>query len=499
MNIFRSEFLVSILLLTLTSSIYGGVSQEFLKQSRDLTPVKVKIEEEKPALVLSENGSAKVKLVIPANSATKYYREIANIVKKYLDKATGAKFQIVKGDITDGKGIFIGPCSDTTVQETFNILQKEPLETIEIKSFDRGIMILGNDQPGELGVYTGQIQIWHKKYSKGTLFAAIDFLERLVGVRFYFPGKLGTTFLNYSKKSLSIPYLSFKDKPDFAYRIGSQAYYETPDAALSQTKDKAVRLHWMVMMRKGDVLNQRLGHTDNDWEKVFPNNPEYFALRKSGTRMMGEGHDTQRCYASEAGLKAHIDAIKSFYKNGSMGKAFASKSMYPDKQYIRWWPNDGFHGCYCKDCKKLIDNDAPRNRRISRLIWDYVIRLSKEVKKNFPDKKILVSLYSDWRTMPKGVKIPDNVIVIPVLPGTGYSLAYMKEPQYWDLAMKDFKKVTQYNAEPAWLWVHYPHRPRISSNIYAPYFTNSQLRTGISFYYVLNTGTASQIDYQSIE
>ena len=35
--------------------------------------------------------------------------------------------------------------------------------------------------------------------------------------------------------------------------------------------------------------------------------------------------------------------------------------------------------------------------------------------------------------------------------------------------MKDFKKVTTYNAEPAWLWVHYPHRPRISSNIYAPY------------------------------
>lgn len=468
---FHSRDLLSVLFLILIFTGFCGSSTEILKQSRDLTPVKIKIEEEKPDLLLSENGSAKVKLVIPANFATDYYQDIADMVKEYLDKATGAEFEIVKGDITEGKGIFIGPCSDKTVQEAFQVLQKAPLETIEIRSFDRGIMIMGNDQPGDLGVYKEKIHTWHKKYSKGTLFAAVDFLERIVGCRFYFAGKLGTAIPDYSKTNFAIPYLSYRDSPVFPHRLSSYHGYASADNKEAQTSNKPVRMRWGLTTRLGDTQNQALSHTDQNWNQLFAkDHPEYFALRKDGSRMIQDGHaGTQRCYTNEAGLKAHIDAIRSFYKDGSMEQAFGARYCRPDKNYIRWWPNDGFHGCYCKNCQKLMDPKAPFNRQISRLIWDYVQRFATEVKKNWPDKKVLVAAYSDSRMIPKGMKLPDNVVVVPALPGTGFSIAYMKEPKYWDLAMKEYKEMKDSGVNMAWIWAHYPHRPRISSNAYAPY------------------------------
>ena len=341
------------------------------------------------------------------------------------------------------------------------------MESFSVKSFDKGIILVGNDQPGN--THNNKLRTSSLNYSRGTLFAAIDFLERMVGLRFYFPGKLGTAVPDYKKKLLTIPAVAYSDKPVFPFRMGSYRYHGFADNKAAGTSNKTERLYWASMMRIGDINKQRHGHTDNKWNQLFAaSHPEYFALRKDGSRMIGKraGHSVQRCYTSEAGFKAHLDAIAKFYKDGKDYTAFASRSMAPDKKYIRWWPNDGFKGCECPKCQKLTDKNSTAPH--ARLIWYYVAKLADAIKQRWPDKTLLVPAYSSFRKPPKGTKIPKNVTVIPVLPA-GVSMAYLKEPACWKEADKDMKMLSKINTKKFWMWMHYPHRPRITNRLDTPY------------------------------
>ncbi|MCF6176449.1 MAG: DUF4838 domain-containing protein [Victivallaceae bacterium] len=440
-------------------------------QSKGLNQVKLNIGQGE--LILAENGNAKVSIVVPTDDPSRYYLNIAKQLKAQLEAATGAKFTIVRGKLSSGKAIFIGPCVDTTVKQAFDQVQKMAEETLMVKSFDRGIMLLGNDQPNKAGRKPGKLTHTNAFWSKGTFFATVDFMQRMLGFRFYFPGKLGTIIPNYKKSTLTIPTVSYTDKPVFRFRMTSYPNYKFTDSAAAGTLDKKVRLQWGYLMRLGDLGNQRSGHTDSHWDKLFAkSHPEYFAMRQDGSRMVGKrsGMSVQRCYTSPGGLQAHLNEIDRYYKGSKDYTAFASKSMAPDQKYIRWWPNDGFKGCFCPQCKKLMDLKAPLNRRHSRLIWDYVMRLAKECKERWPNKILLIPTYSTFRVIPNYIKVPDNVQIIPVLPGTGVPLAFMKEAACRKVTAEDIKRLKKLSSgKKIWMWMHYPHRPRIVNKIHIPY------------------------------
>jgi Domain of unknown function (DUF4838)/Carbohydrate family 9 binding domain-like len=465
--ILKSLFAVFSLVIILSANAAEVLPKCKPWQSQGLTPVKVKIDQKVSPLVLSENGKTMMKIVIPAKINRTYYMAIAKLMQKYLKETTGANFQIVKGALKSGKGIFIGPCEDATVKSAFDNIQKKTMETFSAKSFKNGIMLIGNDQAGN--TYNKTMRISSVNYSRGTLFAAVDFLERMVGCRFYFPGKLGSCLPDYSKKSLTIPAFAYSDRPVFPFRMGSYRHHGFADNKAAGTTNIKERLYWANLMRIGDVNKQRHGHTDNKWNELFAkSHPEYFALRKDGSRMIGKraGLSVQRCYTSPGGLQANIDAIADYYKDGKDYTAFAVKSMAPDQKYIRWWPNDGFKGCECPACLKLTDKNSTAPH--ARLIWYYVAKLADAVKKRWPDKKLLVPAYSSFRTPPKGTRIPENVIIIPVLPA-GVSMAYLKEPKCAKAAEKDMQLLGKLNKEKFWMWMHYPHRPRITNRLDTPY------------------------------
>jgi hypothetical protein len=440
-------------------------------QSRGLNQVKLGIGADE--LKLTENGKAAATIVIPASGENlQYYQAIAELLKKYLDLSTGAAFNIVRGDLPDGKGIFIGPCQQAEVKQGFADAQKMPEESFAVKSFSRGIMLVGNDRGAVVGRNSGTLNLRNAYWSKGTFFAAVDFLQRMIGCRFYFPGRLGTVTADFKNKTLIIPGISYTDKPVFSFRASSYDHHGFTDDAEAETGSIKERSEWGSIMRLGDVHNQITSHTDNNWNKLFAkSHPEYFALREDGSRMIGDhgAQSVQRCYSSASGLQAQLDEIEKYYKDGKDYTAFASQNVAPDQKYIRWWPNDGFNGCHCESCMKLTDPQAPFSRRHSRLIWDYISRLAKECKQRWPDKKLLVPAYSTFRVIPDDVVVPDNVEIIPVLPGNGFSLAYLKEPACQELSKADIIRLQKLNSGKVWMWMHYPHRPRISSQLHTPY------------------------------
>ena len=79
-----------------------------------------------------------------------------------------------------------------------------------IRSVGNKILIAGNDDP-RANPASNPYYV-----ERATLFAAQDFLERFAGVRYYFPGEMGTVIPR--KKEIVLPGIDIAERPDMQYR-----------------------------------------------------------------------------------------------------------------------------------------------------------------------------------------------------------------------------------------------------------------------------------------
>lgn len=450
-------------------------------KSKGISQVKMTENDNLQPLVLAESGTARVPIVVASG---RYYRQIANIIKEYLDQATKASFKILAAPPAEGRAIFIGPCGPESVVKAFQDAKNMPLETLSVKSLPEGIALGGHDafcanrlNPRE------RLDINDENQSRGTFFAALDFLERMIGCRFYFPG-IGIYIPNLSKETVSLPPLSYTDTPVFIYRSGAYGVGKD-EIELVQTDNDGIR-EWNTLWRRGDTRQLQGWHIDSHWHEVYgQTHPEYFALRTDGTRAVGKRgrFSAYRCYTSEDGLQAHINAIDEFYKtNGETNKKLfkAEKREHgPNKHYIHWGVADAFRGCACESCQKLIKQGGGNH---SYLIWRYFLDAANEIKKRWPDKVLDTIAYSKYREIPDFVRKenPGNILIndatMPVYGATW--VAYLKEPQVWKEAsarIDDLAAIAAKGEKP-YLWLHYPHVPRISNSQHIPYLVPHKYR-----------------------
>jgi len=449
---------------SLADSLYPAMAKPWT--SKGLTPVSLTFDKKLGNLVLAENGKAKVKIVT-VDTGGWHYPDIAKLLKKYLDKCTGASFEIVTDTVPAGRHIFVGPVNEPTVKKVFAQSQKLKLDGFQIVSFEKGIILAGRDC---VSPYTlkppKRLSMYSQELSRGTVNAAVDFLERFVGMRWYHWGELGECAPDFTKRTLSIPPVIYEDAPVFYHRRSTYGNLPTPygqDAKYMPEKYRVGyrdRVVWRsALMRASAVHMCVANHTDTKWHLVFPNKPNMFALRKDGTRMMGKKgpHSSQRCYSDEEGFQAHINAIDAWYKNQKDWRLFGYSHMVPNKKYILWLPNDGFPGCYCDKCYPLIDWDAPVGERQTRLIWGYIDRLCAEAKKRWPDKTVSTLLYGGWKKIPTNRKLPDNLLLCKVW--NDIIEPFMKEERYWKQNMDEIDLINKYSKERMLIWSHYPHKP----------------------------------------
>jgi len=304
------------------------------------------------------------------------------------------------------------------------------------------------------------------------LFAAIDFLERFVGVRFYMPGDLGVHIPFLNGCALVVPQVTYTDGPAFEQRLSSYGNYLTMDhELLGYTRKQGVA--WMIALRTADYYALKSGHTDGYWHTFYAEeHPEWFALREDGSRMIGKRGKlaAQRCYTDEAAFQEHLDAIDHYYKTGEGRKKFANSP--PNDKYIYWWPNDGFRGCHCEGCLALTNPDGSYGSMLSPLIWGYTAKLARAIQERWPGKTLVSSFYSRWADGPGDIKLPNNVTFMIVETRE----AYLKEQVYWDRVTHDLGEKMALAGAPVPLWSHYPHRPRISNRMNAPYLVPHALK-----------------------
>ena len=123
-------------------------------------------------LTLFDQGQTDLKIVLPV-AATDAERDAADELKQFLDRASGASFELV----TEGEsetGLFVGR---TKLAKAWQLPPPPPTPeqdegfAIEVRSAQKQAVIVGT-------------------IDMATKFAVYDFLDRFLGVRWFLPGRL---------------------------------------------------------------------------------------------------------------------------------------------------------------------------------------------------------------------------------------------------------------------------------------------------------------------
>ncbi len=275
----------------------------------------------------------------------------------YLEKSTGVRLPVGKGsDAGSTARILLKTESGTMDPEGFRIEFPD----------ERTISITG----GSL---------------RGLEYGVSDFLERYVGVRWLFPGELGTEIPH--RTSISVPRKEIISAPSFRRRFLAGGSHR--DAV------SAVYYHWMVANR-GD-FHKRMNTSHNLWALIPPkiyeeSHPEFYPV-KNGKRYFpkeGEVIWYQPCLTAPGIVEAALSRIPK------------------DAKVLSLTVNDGGRHCECARC--LARDGSAKNylglpdRSGSYL--DFCIAVAKKR----PGTLFGFSAYSDVAEPPKGMKLPSNLV-----------------------------------------------------------------------------------------
>lgn len=225
--------------------------------------------------------------------------------------------------------------------------------------------------------------------ASGTLYGAYDFIETVLGVRWYAPGVTKTPTL----KEIKLPELAKTFKPSMTWRLTS---YEWPGG------DDAFRAHQRENNGNGtadNALGQQYYHDGRchsyfryiDPDEFFATHPEYFS-EIGGIR---RDKETQLCLTNPDVLKIVTER---------MLKRMAED---PGAQQHNFSQMDYYNYCECAECTKI-------NQQYGTLggtqFW-FVNKLAEQTSAIYPDKLIGTLAYMYTEEPPKEMKMHPNVAV----------------------------------------------------------------------------------------
>lgn len=226
-------------------------------------------------VLLVRDGETRAVIVTP-DKPTRVVSYAAEELAWHVEKACGVKMQIITESVVQaGPRICLGPCRKNGIDSA-----KLSPEAFVLRVTDDAVFIAGDDGGGDpLEANT----------RAGTLWGVYEWLERELGVRWMWPGELGTFV---PKKATIIAKTTNETiAPHFFRRhIRPGLGFESEHPALGFTKEAAKRFgdEQTVFLRRhrmGRSQSISYGHAFTDWwEKDGKTHPEWFQLLDGGKR-----------------------------------------------------------------------------------------------------------------------------------------------------------------------------------------------------------------------
>ena len=322
--------------------------------------------------------------------------------------------------------IVLGPSALATVHGIdANAL---PPQGFQVKTIKGGILIVGNDTTTQENA---------SPRGRGTLFGALDFTERFLGVRYFFPGEVGTYWPVI--KDLAIKPVNYMDAPYFLSRSGQ--YHLWTFTGKQENIDKYGEL--AGGLKKGDV-SFRTYYRFASWENMPTHNPTPEALAMAYPDKLSTIFFTNHNGRMYYNPKAHLGNLFDFTNLEFADLLVESwKTYLSGAEMIGKCPRKKFgYGLICNEnavgfgnCDTYLSNaeifgnkvimgeklitDADKARPASALMANvygrFIKYLAEKVEKELPGKKLLFLAYynSEYAPIdPRFNKWPSNVEII---------------------------------------------------------------------------------------
>lgn len=376
-------------------------------------------EGKKDFFTIAENGQARCVILKSADRKAKEASRGAEILKAYLELATGANIPVIEEGKNIPAGMGVIHVGDTELG------LKTDLALPDVR--------YGNDAFPNISGYlvktvAPDVLVIRGKTDRATMLGVIGFLKRYAGIRHYWAcGAGGIGDVVPKNPTLRIPELEWRDWPYFVSRIiGGIGQFGPPPPPAQK---KVVTEYFFRMNYSIPAMHSY--YKLLPVEKYGKEHPEYFPLFEKDKRYVpvipaegpGKGRDPhgwQPCVSNPDVVRIMADAlIDHFRKN-------------PDVIAIDLVVNDGYGDCMCDKCHAM---DPPGTDYANRIgLCDRYVKFNNKVcdlvAKEFPDKIITFVAYGSMRLPPATVKL--HPMLMPVLTMSRDTNAF----EHWDSWMK---------------------------------------------------------------
>ena len=347
--------------------------------------------------------------VVIAAGAPKTVEYAAQEACDILGQALGRRPEIVRAPRAGYSSLVLG---DNEWSRAAGIdVQALKRDAFVIRAVGTRLHVVGRDDPrADLPGIVAHGSLGNLEFERATLFGVYEFLDRFAGVRFYFPGELGTVVP--CTDAVVVPKnVDLAIAPAFTVR----SFQMFGDGAVPGETNT---VRWVPTSYGGDIpkdlqfqrqrwkipqwLRLRLqtesipcchGQRGFDYPHRFSKtHPEYFALSKRGPdgkyvrdvadEFIGEFRP-QLCHSSAVWDEFFLDA--KAYLTGQSAESRGIRLSW-DKSRYRWnynvkggrfvdvMPQDALPQCHCEKCEKAAA-EAPEGQFAVELIWGQTARL----------------------------------------------------------------------------------------------------------------------------
>ncbi|MGI5868254.1 MAG: DUF4838 domain-containing protein [Kiritimatiellia bacterium] len=364
---------------------------------------------------LVEDGKSDYVIVVPDQPVGLVHPEgetldyAAAFLADNIEKATGCRLPVVAEGELAGRARFISVGPTRLALELFGDPAGFAPEELRIRTVPGGSVVICGEKPAG-------------GPDRGTLFGIYEFLERVVGIHWFFGDdrwyKSGIGTFMPEAKTVSLPVLNVSEAPVLRQRVGGVSHYEWPDE---------LERRWHPVLRFGDTRGHRTAnHTQIGWVDLYADaHPEYFAIGRNGRRQINRAikHRSYICLTNPDVLKQMIANIETFDKTGVSENAFGPCDPTPD--YVFFCPNDGMTPettCHCDGCIKFQRPERDFDGLSSELIFQFVKRYADAIQERWPGRKLVVLAYAHYKAPPIETPVPDNLVVTYVGPPIHYAM-----------------------------------------------------------------------------
>jgi len=380
---------------------------------------------------LVRDGRPVATIVVP-DDPLQVVQSAAEELQLHVRLITGAALPMVAASREpQGNLILLGAEAAGRAGVTFG---SEPNAWVIRRQKDR-LYLAGDDSRGPVMM----TQTINNYVRRGTLFAVYDLLEKHLGVRWLWPGELGT--VTPKAASLSLPDCDAQGKPAFLFSRFRDStvcdHFEKPGAWSSvQSAHRFFReqARWLIRHRFSMPCTMNASHAFTGWWETYgQEHPEYFNLLPDGTRRSdptycdGKPQYVSLCVSNPA---VHRQIVENW---------LAVRS--PWQPYIDAAENDTCGKCVCERCLSwdVPDPDLgfPWAERVERARkafaaadpewWKNLGSLSDryarfyqavldEARRHDPAAKVLGLAYANFVKAPREAKVSPEVVFFVTVP-----------------------------------------------------------------------------------